>query len=250
MTQSIFISYGGTDRYGNTHTPYKAVVQTADEAIAVINTWKTYGKKDSTEQWNQITVNAQTEKKIREYFSKGVVTTWEGYKLDHLSVRTTGCGCWDIIIRPALADNMDDHERIYNEQREAAKAERMRQAEAYKQKRLAELNEQRRGWYHVSLEIKLYVFRNKGNDYMPVCNYSCTLIADSGMDAYDKTFEYLREHPNELQTKGMSNRGDMAVFQSACNPTSHDYEFTFLGVKTDDGYSVEKWQEWHDKGEI
>ena len=26
--------------------------------------------------------------------------------------------------------------------------------------------------------------------------------------------------------------------------------YTFLGVKTDDGYSVEKWEEWKAKGEI
>lgn len=250
--QAFLVCYSGTDRYGNNHTPYKAIAHTADEAIAVINTWRTYGKPDSQDANPsfRITVNPYTEKKIREYFAKGKNVTWEGYELDYLSVRTTGCGCWDIIIRPALADTLEEHERIYNEQREAAKAERMRQAEVAKQRRLAELNEQKRGWYHVELEIKLYVFRNKGNDYIPVCNYSCTLIADSGMDAYNKTFEYLKEHPDELQTKGMSNRGDIAVFQSACAPTSRGYEFTFLGVKTDEGYSVEKWEEWHKNGEI
>lgn len=245
MTKAFFVCYIGTDRYGNTHMPYKAVVNTADEAIAVINTWKTYGKKDSTNEWEQITVNAQTERKIREYFANGVDKTWEGYKLDYLSVRTTGCGCWDVIIRPALADTLEEHDRIYNEQREAAKQERIRQSEIAKQKRLAELNEQRRGWYYVELEIRMYLFADKGNDSMPYANYSCKMIADSGMDAYNKTVKYLHDHPEEIK-----HRRGMAVLKSVCDPTSGGYSFTFLGVKTDEGFSIDKWNEWKEKGEI
>lgn len=242
MTQSFFVCYSGTDRYGNTHMPYKAVVQTADEAIEVINTWKTYGKPTA----RQIKVNAIAGFKIREYFTNRVNITWDGYKTNlPLSVRTTGCGCWDIIIRPALADTLEEHDRIYNEQREAAKQERKRQAEAAMQRRLGELYEQKRGWYHVSLEIRMYVFTNKGNDIMPYADYSCDVIADSGMNAYDKTVKYLHEHPEEIKHP----RGSAAL-QSVCEPTSSGYDFTFLGVKTDDGYSIDIWNEWKEKGEI
>lgn len=243
MTQSFFVCYSGTDRYGNTHMPYKAVVHTADEAIAVINTWKTYGKKDSTNEWEQIKVNAQTEKKIREYFANGVNVTWDGYKTDHLSVRTTGCGCWDIIVRPALADTLEEHDRIYNEQREAAKQERIRQAEIAKQKRLAELNKQRKGWYHVELELCLSVFNNSGNDYRTDKIFSGNIIADSGMDAYNKAV-------NAIADEGFTHRGNIAILESWADATSHGYDFLFLGVKTDEGYSVEKWEEWKRNGQI
>lgn len=32
--------------------------------------------------------------------------------------------------------------------------------------------------------------------------------------------------------------------------TSSGYDFAFLGVKTDEGYSVDKLNEWKEKGEI
>lgn len=250
MTKSFFLCYCGTDRYGNRHMPYKAVVHTADEAITVINTWKTYGKKNSTEPYEQIKVNAQTEKKIREYFKKGVDETWDGCNLDYLSVRTTGCGCWDVVIRPALADTLEEHERIYNEQREAAKAERMRQAEIAKQKRLAELYQQRRGWYHVELDVRLSVFAQRGNDYFEDVTFMGNIIADSGADAYDKAVNHIKNYPDELETGRMKRRGDWGVLQSWADMTSCDFDFTFLGVKTDEGYSVELWNEWKEKGEI
>ena len=243
--KSFFVCYSGSDRYGNKYMPYKAVVHTADEAIAVINTWKTYGKKDSTNEWEQVKVNAQTEKKIRDYFSTGVAVTWEGNKYDHLTVRTTGCGCWDIIIRPALADTLEEHDRIYNEQREAAKQERKRQAEEARKRRMEELNVQRRGWYHVELMLRVYVFARRGNDYHEQPTYSCTLIADSGMDAYAKTVKWVKDHPEEIMV-----RGNQTALETWADADSSGFECTFLGVKTDDGYSVKLWEKWKENGEI
>lgn len=243
MEKSFFVCYSGTDRYGNTHVPYKAVVQTADEAIAVINTWKTYGKKDSSNRLEQIVVNALTETKIREYFANGQIITYDGYKTDYLKVRTTGCGCWDIIIRHALADTLEEHERIYNEQREIAKQERMHQAEIAKQKRLDELNELKRGWYHVELELCLSVFNSHGNDYRTNMTFSGSVIADSGMDAYRKAVE-------DIKKEGFTHRGNIAILETWAEPTSNGFQCTFLGVKTDEGYSVKLWEEWHKNGDI
>lgn len=234
------VSYEGFTRNNNVCNPYKAVCHTADEAIAVINTWHTYGHHETF-----IVVNDYAEKKIRELFDNGFVKTYYGGNSPVVTLRTTGCGCWDIIIRPALADTLEEHERIYNEQREAAKQERMRQAEAAKQRRLAELNEQKRGWYHVSLEMRLYVFANRGSDWMENADYSCNLIADSGMDAYDKVVKYVQDHPQELTV-----RGNITALQSYCGPTDGGFKCTFLGVKTDEGYSVEKWEEWKKNGDI
>lgn len=236
--QAFFVSYEGFTRNNNVCNPYKAVCHTADEAIAVINTWHTYGHHETF-----IVVNDYAERKIRELFDNGFVKTYEGDKSSVVTLRTTGCGCWDIIIRPALADTLEEHERIYNEQREAARQERMRQAEAAKQRCLAELNEQRRGWYHVELDLRLMVFNERGNDYRTEMTFSCNVIADSGMNAYNKAV-------NDIRNDTFTHRGNIAILESWAAPESIGYSFTFLGVKTDDGYSVEKWEEWKKNGEI
>lgn len=227
------------------YVPYKAIAHTPEEAIAAINTWTTYGRKNSVKDWERIKVNAQSEKKIHEIFERG----YNPEQVEYPSVlcgslRTTGCGAWDICFYPAFADTLDEHQRIYNERREIAKKERIRLAEAARQRRWAELKEYKRGWYHVSMEIRLYVFTDRGNDLRPSMEYSCNVIADSGIDAYSKTLKYLKDHPEELK----HHRG-WAVLESVCDPTSGDYDFTFLGMKTDEGYSVEAWEEWHKNGE-
>ena len=243
MANVFLVTYGGRANNGNTYVPYKAIVHTADEAIAVINTWQTYGGK--RDYASPIMVNATTEQKIRNLFRDGLGSYPSGAARTCETMRTTGCGCWDITFYLALADTLEEHERIYNEIRERNKQERIRQAEAARQRRLAELNEHRRGWYHVSLEMRLYVFANRGNDWMENADYSCNLIADSGMDAYDKVVKYVKDHPQELTV-----RGNITGLQSYCGPTDGGFKCTFLGVKTDDGYSVEKWEEWKKNGEI
>ena len=195
-------------------------------------------------------MNALTEKKIRDLFRDGFVTSYEGGKSPSVRIRTTGCGCWDICITPALADTLEEHERIVNERREAAKQERIRLSAAVKQRRLAELNEQRRGLYHSQIELCLYVFTSRGNDRRQYVDYSCNMIADSGMDAYNKTLQYVKDHPEELTTRSMKHRGEWAILESACDPTSGGYVFTFLGVKTDEGYSLDKWKERKGKHDI
>ena len=243
MANNIFcITYGGRANNGNTYVPYKAIAHTADEAIAVINTWKTYGRKTTGDN---LVVNERTAEKIRTLFRDGLGSNPSGQPCTCETMRTTGCGAWDISFYPALADTLEEHERIYNEQREAAKAERKRLAEAAIQRRLKELNEQKRGWYHVELTFRAMVFARNGNDYMTDLTFSGNVIADSGADAYYKALKHVMGHPEEL-----THRGNMASLHAWPDMVSRDYSFTFLGAKTDDGYSVEKWQEWHDKGEI
>lgn len=243
MANVFCITYGGPARNGNTYTPYKAIAHTADEAIAVINTWQTYGGK--RDYASPIMVNATTEQKIRDLFRDGFGTYPSGQPRTYVGLRTTGCGAWEIGFHPALADTIEEHERIYNEQREAAKAERKRLAEAAIQSRLAELNEQRKGWYHAELTVRAIVFAQRGNDYMTDLTFSGNVIADSGADAYDKALKHVMDHPEEL-----THRGNMATLHAWPDMTSHDFDFTFLGVKTDEGYSLDKWNEWKEKGEI
>ena len=245
MANIFFITYGGSARNGNSYTPYKAIAHTADEAIAVINTWKSYGRKNSTRPEDRIVVNAETMLKIRRLFADGLGTYPSGQPRTYVGLRTTGCGAWEIGFYPALADTLEEHERIYNEQREAAKAERKRLAEAAIQRRLAELNEQRRGWYHAELTVRAVVFAQRGNDYMTDLTFSGNVIADSGADAYDKALRHVQDHPEEL-----THRGNIATLHAWPDMTSHDFSFTFLGVKTDEGYSLDKWNEWKNNGEI
>lgn len=242
MTNVFFITYGGRANNGNTYVPYKAIAHSADEAIAVINTWKPYGRKSTTEN---IVVNERTAEKIRTLFKDGFGTYPSGEPRTYAGFRTTGCGAWEIGFHPALSDTLEEHERIYNEQREAARQGRMRQAEAAKQRRLAKLSEPRRGWYHVELDLELMVFATKGNDYITPSTFEGDIIADSGMDAYQKAVKHVQDNPAEL-----THRGNMANLQFWANPDSSGFRCTFLGVKTDEGYSVNKWNEWKRNEEI
>jgi len=242
MANVFCITYGGRAKNGNTYVPYRTIAHNADEAIAVINTWKTYGRKTSSDF---IVVNDVAAEKIRALFRDGFGTYPSGEPRTYMGFRTKGSGAWDITFYPALADTLEEHERIYNERREAAKQERMKAIEEARQRRLVELNEPKRGWYHVELELRLYVFANRGNDWIEDADYSCTLIADSGMDAYNKVVEDAKKHPEKLMV-----RGNITSLQSYCGPTDGGFECTFLGVKTDDGYSVELWEEWKRNGEI
>lgn len=243
MANVFCITYGGRSRNGNVFVPYTAIAHTADEAIDIINTWHTYGHYEQN-----IHVNDYTAGKIRELFEKGIKPEHQGQRACYGNFRTTGCGCWDISFYPALADTLEEHERIYKEQREAARKERLRLAEEAKQRRMAELMEPRKGWWHVELELELMVFATKGNDYVTHSTWEGNTVADSGMDAYNKVVKYVKEHPEEL-----THRGNMALLQFYAQPDSGNglsYDCTFLGVKTDEGYSVEKWEEWHRNGEI
>lgn len=228
----FFITYGGPANNGNTYTPYKTIAHTAEEAIAVINTWHTYGRTTSRDC---ITVNDVTAEKIRNLYRDGFGTYATGEPRIYAGFRTTGCGAWEIGFHPALADTLEEHERIYNEQREAAKAERMRLAAEARQRRLAKLNEQRRGWYHVELDLRLMVFAQRGNDYFADTTFKGNIIADSGMDAYHKIVKHVQDHPEEL-----IHRGNIATLHAWGDPDGSDYRYTFLGVNTDDGYSIEK----------
>lgn len=242
MTNVFFITYGGRANNGNTYVPYKAMAHSAEEAIAVINTWHPYGRKNSSEC---IVVNERTAEKIHDLFRDGFGNYPSGEPRTYAGFRTTGCGAWEIGFHPALADTLEEHERIYNERREAAKAERMRQAEEAMKRRIAELNEQRKGWYHAELVVKVMVFNSNGNDYFTDITFSGNVIADSGMDAYDKAWKYVQDHPEELE-----HRGNIASLISIPYYNYDGFRCTFLGVRTDEGFSVEKWEEWKKNGEI
>lgn len=61
--------------------------------------------------------------------------------------------------------------------------------------------------------------------------FSGKCIASSGMEAYNKAIEELRKD------------GEASLNAVFPGPTSHNYSFLFLGVKTDDGYTYKELEE-------
>lgn len=236
MVNALFISYGGYAKNGYKYTPYKAIAYSAEEAVAVINTWKSYGRKNSTAQADCIVVNEVAEKKIRTLFADGLGTYPNGKSRACVCVRTTGCGAWNICLTYALADTLQEHERIYNERLKEQEAARKEREHEIQQARMAELYVRRRGWYYVELTFTAYVFAQHGNDYLTDLTFSGDIIAESGADAYRKAVKEVEDNPT------MYHWGTVMV-QSIPDAWSDDFSFTFLGVKTDEGYSVEKWEE-------
>lgn len=243
MLNAVYITYGGQANNGNYYFPYKAIAHSADEAIAVINTWKSYGRKYSVSPVDNIRVNVVSEKKIRALFKDGFGQYLTGEPKSYMGIRTTGCGAWEIGFHHALADSVEEHERIINELRETQDKVRKEAMRKTEERRRAELNVQRRGWYHVELTFTAYVFSRHGNDYFADLTSSGDIIAENGAEAY-------RKMVNEITTKPLTYHGQMAMVHAIPEALSDDFSYTFLGVKTDDGYSVEKWEEWKAKGEI
>lgn len=235
----------------------KQMCETAEEAIEFINSLH----YRDLEKQPLLAVNEYTERLLREAFRQkwqvnehGRSYIWLGGKnyagtpskqVFTLDIATTNCRETRIFGYRPLADTIEEHDRLVKERDKAEKRVQQEKREAAEQKRLGELYEQRRGWYDVGLELELMVFNNSGNDYTTATTFTGKIIADSGMDAYDKAVKHVHDHPEELE-----HHGNMAVLQYCAEPTSDGYNFAFLGVKTDDGYSVEKWEEWKKNGEI
>ena len=235
MANVFFITYGGYAKNGYKYVPYKAIVHSPEEAIAVINTWKSYGRKNSTNPTDRIVVNEVTEKKIRALFADGLGTYPSGEPCTYVGVRTTGCGAWEIGFSYPLADTLQEHERICNERQKTLEAARKEREREIRREREAVLNVRRRGWYHVEMDITLYVFARHGNDHFANTTFCGTVLAESGMDAYDKAV-------SEIENNPMTYHGDATAVQAIPDASSDDFSFTFLGMRTDDVYSVGEWE--------
>ena len=157
--------------------------------------------------------------------SREKVENWLAQPDKPLYFKTTGCGSWEILLTTTDCNTFDE----YKQQRDEAAKQK---AHDHEQKRLAELYEPRKGWYRVNLELS--------GDGITTHPHSCKdftgeVIADNGATAYNKAV-------SECQR--------MAPGYFPADMLSGGYSFEFLGVKTDDGYSVELWQQWKDEGTI
>lgn len=150
---------------------------------------------------------------------------------------TTGCSTTRIKFYPALADTLEEHEMLYRNKLEEEKQKRLKDNEQRINKRIIELNEQRKGWYAVSLTFDRSIYSHGDFKYVD-SDFSGKIIAESGMDAYIKTVDHLKK--------------SIDILPGSQYPVAHSsrFWFEFLGVKTDDGYSVDVWNEWKSKGQI
>lgn len=228
----------------------KQMCETAEQAIEFINGLKFRNQENQ----RSICVNEHTEKMLRAAFDTEWQTNDYGksyilikgmFPIYTLEIATTGCGNSRIYGYKPLGKTVEEHDAVVTARREA---ELLRQKAILNEKREArmlELNASRKGWYHVELDVRLDVFNDRGNNYMADKTFSGDIIAASGMDAYNKAVEYVKRGPEEFST-----RTTMGILQDYSDPYGDGFSFIFLGVKTDDGYSVEKWEEWKEKGEI
>lgn len=146
------------------------------------------------------------------------------------TVRTTGCGRSSISIHLAPADTLEECDAIYERERAERQARQAAQREAALQATLAALNKQRRGWYLVEMTYQQAYFSDGIRWRWKTLE--AEVLADSGQDAYDKTIEHL--------TNNVDNLPD-SLYPEATDP---NYSFTFAGMRTDDGFSVEAWEEY------
>lgn len=148
---------------------------------------------------------------------------YDGFKL-----RTTNCSNTSIKGYYPLADTVEGHNAELLRRQEEKRAKQKREREAYFMKRYAELSETRKGWYSVSLTYE----RMKINSMRMVeSTFSGKCIADSGLDAYRKLIA-------EIEKDGEASFN--AIYPDAKSPC---YEFVYLGVKTDDGYTYKEWED-------
>lgn len=208
----------------------KGMAATPEDARRIIESFHTYNNQSAP----TLAISNYAEAKIQDIFShvKGTI----------LEFRTTNCGCKSIRFYPALADTLEEHDRIYQEQCEAEKRERIAKAEAREQQMLQEWYLPRKGWYSVSVEVAAH--RINDNMARRWLTFSGHIIANSKMNAYNKVLDPSQNGPQDM----CCERG--LIYEGCSAWNSSNTEVLFLGMKTDYGYSVDAWEEAKKKGEI
>lgn len=155
----------------------KALCSTPEQAFAFINSLCYHGNGSF-----KLSCNNSCMRKIWKLFG-GIELRKGG-----LELATTGCSTTRIKVYPALADTLDEHERIYAEKTAIAKAFRMRENEKRLMRIDAELDVRQHGWYSVELIYKRHIV-SKGQ--VKTYIFHGEVIASCGRDAYNKTVKYL-----------------------------------------------------------
>lgn len=212
----LFIKYHGTDKQGNMCVPYKAIVSSFDEAVNTIETWHTYGKNVRP----TLIANDYCKQKLTEVFAGRIELP--------ISISITNCGCYVVTIEKGLADNVAQHEELADQERlyQAQIAAKKRETEKYFKFKV--YNKVAKGWYFVSIPLTLHDYECR-TSYKTFTTY---VLANSKIDAINKTTP-------EAEKYALNNGG----FTLAKPISWEECDVYFVGMKTDDGFSLDAWKE-------
>lgn len=219
----------------------KRMCENAEQAIEFINSLHFHGNENCP----KLVVNDKTNEQLHDLFEAEWHTegqgfpyievikkancfcSWDKYYDGH-DLRTTNCRNTSIKMYYPLGDSIEEHESEYNRRMEEKRNASILRAQAERERREKELFEKREGWYSVSLTYTRIAYP-KMNYVESTFTGKC--IASSGADAYAKALK-------EIEKDGEASMG--ASFPDVC---SGNYSFVFLGVKTDDGYTMKELEE-------
>ena len=119
---------------------------------------------------------------INDYAKPYLSKLFEGEEVGD-ALRTTGCGPNDIRFYPALAPTIEEHNRLYREERERRRLEAVARKEKMDEELKALMMVPRKAVYHIEVEVTVWDCRSARNRYM-VC--SADGIAESSWDAYER----------------------------------------------------------------
>lgn len=215
----------------------KKICKSAEEAIDFINSLHCR----NNEKCQKLVVNERVKELLTDLFNGKWEKEGEGFPFilvekktpisydrrkyyNGYQIRTTNCSSTAINMIMPLAETVEEHdaefERIIEEERQAS----IQQAEMLRAKREQELLEVKEGWYSVSLTYTRMRMRDMR---MVETTFSGKCIAKSGYDAYNKAIA-------DLEKDGEASFN--AIYPDAL---SGDYGYLYLGVKTDDGYTMQ-----------
>lgn len=215
----------------------KKICKSAEEAIDFINSLHFR----NNENCQKLVVNERVKELLTDLFNGKWEKEGEGfpfilvekktpisyernvYYTGHL-IRTTNCGITSIMMMMPLGETLEEHELEVEREFQRNEAVYIRLMEEIRSRKEKALNEIKEGWYSVSLTYE----RMRMSDMRMIeTTFTGKCIAKSGYDAYNKAIA-------DLEKDGEASFN--AIYPEA---VSADYEFIYLGVKTDDGYTMQ-----------
>lgn len=182
------------------------LVKSVNEAVDFINSLQYRGSSYS------LTCSDHCRMKLEEFFHSESAAEM---------LTTTGCATTRINIFTALADTLEEHNKITVANKEQIERERADKAERAHQEWIKQMYAAAKGWYVVTLDV--LVSKIKGND--GVKTYSFRILADNQMEAYERACRKIME-------EGVNDRNVSFVYEIKDSAKSALIEY--VGVWTDE----------------
>lgn len=191
-----------------------AIAHDASEAVSVIDSFKgVYGNL-----------------KCNEHALRFLDSLFAGEELPE-ELKTTNCSKYGIRFWPAEAATIEEHNAIYRQRLDQEKERRIRQAEETNNRLKVEFQMLRKGWYFVSVELTAIDIISGRRRHMTNSGYG---MADCKSEAYDK---FVRGLNDECSRRGL-------IYEMCSSWNSSATIVDFVGMRVDDGFSIEAWEEY------